>query len=203
MIENPYLEKFEKSHGGKAHRPNFDSPFEMYKKYLDFKYNSPFSRDVLVREYAYAIPDQRALEIIARHGPIIELGAGTGYWAWLLRQMNVEVFAYDLHPPPHEENHWYSNAKTFTEVLKGDVDVLDRHPDCTLFLCWPPGGMEQDALVRYRGQRVVYIGEGIGGCCACDEFFETLDKEWEEVEEATVPQWDGIHDYLTVYERKC
>ena len=41
------------------------------------------------------------LQAIQRNSPfgLVELGAGTGYWAALLRKMDVDVIAYDLRPP--------------------------------------------------------------------------------------------------------
>lgn len=161
-------------------------------------------RDDLVLKYSFAIPNDAALEAIAVHGPIVELGAGTGYWAWMLRQVGVEVAAYDIHPPPCKDNKWYPKIKAFTEVLKGDVRVLDKHKDCTLLLCWPPpdNDMAERAIARYRGERVIYIGEGAYGCTVSDSFFEALDKAWESDDYVDIPQWHGIHDCLTVYERK-
>ena len=34
------------------------------------------------------------------HSPLVEVGAGTGYWAALLRGRGARVFAYDRDPPP-------------------------------------------------------------------------------------------------------
>src|SRR6266542_3799539 len=41
------------------------------------------ARDTLAVRYAHAIPDEDALETLAELAPLVELGAGTGYWAWL------------------------------------------------------------------------------------------------------------------------
>lgn len=35
----------------------------------------------LVEKFAWAIPDNRSLRIIAEFSPIVEIGAGKGYWA--------------------------------------------------------------------------------------------------------------------------
>ena len=43
-------------------------------------------RKPLIWAYAWAIPSDEAIHAIAELGPLLELGAGTGYWAWLLRQ---------------------------------------------------------------------------------------------------------------------
>ena len=49
----------------------------------------------LCKKYAWAIPDERALHILARFSPLIELGAGRGYWARLLRDRGVDIIAFD------------------------------------------------------------------------------------------------------------
>mmetsp|Transcript_7858 Transcript_7858/g.19988 ORF Transcript_7858/g.19988 Transcript_7858/m.19988 type:complete len:164 (-) Transcript_7858:188-679(-) len=47
-------------------------------------------------KYAWAIPDQRAIRIIANFSPLVEIGAGKGYWAMLLRQAGADVLALDI-----------------------------------------------------------------------------------------------------------
>jgi hypothetical protein len=39
------------------------------------------------------------LAIIAQFSPLIEIGAGTGYWCYLLRQRGVTIWPYDNRPP--------------------------------------------------------------------------------------------------------
>ena len=49
----------------------------------------------LCKKYAWAIPDERALQILASFSPLIEIGAGRGYWARLLRDQGVDILAFD------------------------------------------------------------------------------------------------------------
>lgn len=49
----------------------------------------------LCKKYAWAIPDERALQILASFSPLIEIGAGRGYWARLLRDQGVNILAFD------------------------------------------------------------------------------------------------------------
>ena len=53
-------------------------------------------RAALIREYAFAVPGEEALTCIARHAPIVEIGAGSGYWARCLRERGVDVVVADL-----------------------------------------------------------------------------------------------------------
>ena len=45
----------------------------------------PARRRELAALFAWAIPDAGALAMLARYAPLLECGAGTGYWAALLR----------------------------------------------------------------------------------------------------------------------
>lgn len=162
------------------------------------------ARDVLVQRYAWAIPSPKALESIAAlDKPIVEIGAGKGYWAWLLSGLEVKVHCYDIDP---EFGYRSGNPclvdlyVMWREVHKGGVEKVADHPDCALFLCWPTS-MAVEALQAYKGDTLVYVGEGPGGCTASDDFFELLD-EWEEINFVRLPQYYGIHDNLWIYKRK-
>ena len=51
----------------------------------------------LVRRYAYGVPNDEALEAItaASQAGVVELGAGTEYWARLPHERGVDAIAYD------------------------------------------------------------------------------------------------------------
>jgi hypothetical protein len=48
---------------------------------------------------AFAVPSEGALSLLAQHAPIIEMGAGTGYWVHLLQARGVDACAFDARPP--------------------------------------------------------------------------------------------------------
>ena len=152
------------------------------------------SRHQCTLKYSYAIPNKEAIVTITKYSPIIELGAGTGYWARLLKKNECSIVCYD-------NKSWGFRAKYF-KVKKGSYNVLPRYKRHTLFLCWPPynSSFAYDCLSRYIGQYFLYIGEANGGCCGCDKFFELLNK-WNLIKEISIPQWNGIHDRLFIYSR--
>jgi hypothetical protein len=55
-----------------------------------------------VARYAFGVPTEEALAAIAAVSPrgVVEIGAGSGYWAALLRDRGVRVEAYDIAPEP-------------------------------------------------------------------------------------------------------
>lgn len=176
-------------------------------------------RDDLCNEYAWAIADPASLAFTAKWlAPrAVEIGAGVGYWAWQLSQLGIDMLAYDLFPPQQTgQNHYHSPRTAYDRALKDEVrsvffdvragnhQMAAAYPERTLFLCWPPydDDMASLCLQAYQGKRLVFIGEDSGGCTADDAFFEALGKDWEEVAFHRPIQWFGMHDGITVYERK-
>lgn len=153
-------------------------------------------RESCVNYYAWAIPDDEALDAIQPFSPIIELGAGTGYWAMLLRLRGVDIKPFDLNPSNMARKLW-------VPVPRGHEEMLDMYSDHTLMLVWPPhdGDMAARALDAYAGEHLIYAGEGAGGCTGDERFHEQLAESWMPVVEKELPQWQGIHDRLIVYRR--
>jgi hypothetical protein len=168
-------------------------------------------RQSIIPRYAYAIPSEEALAVIKRYGPIVEIGAGTGYWAAMLRERGSDVVAYDSCPPsalgeepPGEHKNAHCDQIRWSEIAIGDSSRAADHPDRALFLCWPPYDepMAADALTAYTGETVISIGE-YHGCTADRRFQELLDRDFELVEGCEIPRWRGNGDQLSVYRRKA
>lgn len=162
--------------------------------------SSFMARDVLTKRFAWAVPNEEALAALVKLSPIVELGAGSGYWAMLLRERGAQVTAYDRYPYPLFNGQIsYSHSP----VAKGGPDrALRHHPERTLFMSWPyMNSMAADALKLHRGEHVAYIGEGLGGCTANEEFHLLLGLLYEEVDHVGIPRWMGLHDGLGIYRR--
>lgn len=229
MSVNPYLDEFlaimqpapleEYLFEHWVERPEYDI---MHCKDNDLPYKSPFAaREELCRRYAWAVPDEAALNAIAALGmPVVEIGAGLGYWRSLLEGMDVEGNAFDREPG---DNHWCKGTP-FTQVHCGDHRALFpiKDENHALMLCWPPmSEMAAKCVETFKGNTVIYIGEDIGGCTADGKFFELLTGEtpgdvdadgdwqdgqkvavpWEETASIDIPQWRGLHDYLRIWRR--
>ena len=168
-------------------------------------------RPELARRYAWAIPNDEAIHAIAEVAAgrgIVEVGAGTGYWAALLMQAGVDVIATDVAPPEpdggKEHNVWHAEAETWVEVHR--VDAVEAAANCgdrVLFLCWPPqiNEMAADAVRAYTGDTVVYVGEWTNGVTATPAFRELIDADWELVRTVEIPVWWGRDDMVRVFTR--
>lgn len=99
-------------------------------------------RQSLIGQYAFAIPTAETLGIVARYSPLVEIGAGSGYWAMCLSSFGADIIAYDLFPPGGDpfniSNRNWQFRKSYFDVTKGDDKAAAAHSDRALFLCWPP-----------------------------------------------------------------
>jgi hypothetical protein len=160
-------------------------------------------RDTCIKRFSFAILTEKAIEKLKPYAPFIEVGAGTGYWAYELQKRNIEIIPTD---PIYFKYSTYKFNKKWTDVKKlSAVQAVKKYPKHTLMLIWPCYGKPwaYDALKKYKGNKLVYCGEGHGGCTADDDFHEVLEKKWEQFEEINIPQWYGIYDYLMIYKRKA
>ena len=108
--------------------------------------------------FAFALPSEAALAAVARWSPggIVELGAGEGLWAWLLRRRGVAVHAFDAVTSCPYDGSWGSTVQT------GGPMEAACHPGCSLLLCWPP--LELECAVGGGGSDGGGSDGGIGSC---------------------------------------
>lgn len=187
------------------------------------------TREDLVRRYAFAIPTDTALGVIAAAAPsgVVEIGAGTGYWARLLDERGVDVVAYDPHPAPSPDNPWFAGSEAWFPVRASDHRVIGHHGDRALLLVWPTRNetWPLDTLDLYAaagGRTVIYVGEGPGGSTGDDAFQSRLGElqvcqhcryrvatvpcichhpaRWRRTQRVELPHWPGCTDDLSIYE---
>lgn len=186
-------------------------------------------RNEYTRTHSWAVPNDQALEAIAAASPdgLVDMGAGTGYWSMLLRERGVTVRPYDIRPG---HNHWASGV-WLPMSRGGPSKLVGKLSDYgTLLLVWPPykSPMAARSLANFRGHTLCYVGEGSGGCTADWRFFYELGEDpiaftdncpvcgrretfecdhagertgWHKDVTVDIPQWPGMHDYLTIYRR--
>jgi hypothetical protein len=161
--------------------------------------------------FSWSVPSPRALKMIRDFSAngIVEIGAGTGYWASVLRQMGVDVVAYDRFPIG-EKNKWHRYAeKMWSDVLRGFATSAAKHPDRTLMLCWPPTGswrkrtsVSDQALGYFQGDQLIYIGQRAGGVTGSPKFHRMLAQDWELVGKLRLLNFKRMQDGLYLYRRK-
>ena len=173
------------------------------KKYLsgDFVWST---RQEMRLRYSFAVPCDEAIDVMLENCPLIELGAGTGYWANVINANGGNIVAFDKFPPKDGSNFYFRNPDQWFDVQYGDDEKLKEYPDRTLFLCWPDYDtpMAYEAVKKYTGDVLIYEGEDEYGCTGNKAFHQLLERKWKLENKLMMPQWEGIHDYLFVYCRQ-
>jgi hypothetical protein len=96
------------------------------------------------------------------------------------------------------------NAGEYAHAAAGEIEEAigrEERPD-VLMMAWPyMDEMAIRALRAFKGDRLVYVGDGSGGCTANDGFHDEVDTYWERSGVVGIPQWEGIHDGMYLYQR--
>jgi hypothetical protein len=163
-------------------------------------------RDAAVREWAWAVPTPEAIAAIAAWSPILEVGAGTGYWARLLAEAGADVVATDSGRTPGAGRWW--------PVERVDaVSSVRRWPGRALLMVWPSWGESwaAEALAAYAGDRFLYVGEPRlverggsveEGATGDARFHALLGEGWLAERVVPVKVWPLLRDRLVVYARR-
>lgn len=153
---------------------------------------TPLRRE-LVDKYAWAIPNDEAIDTLCNYSPILEIGCGNGFWASRIRGFGGEVTAIDADPP----------NDTWTRVQKGTHNSIPEYDEHSLFLCWPSNNQSwtKEAVEMYEGNTLIYIGEGHGGNTGSCEFHETVSRKFGLADEVIdIPSWQSVSDKMYVFE---
>ena len=158
-------------------------------------------RTSLCAYLSWSIPTPLALRSLLSHCPLIEVGAGTGYWSHLLREkMGGDVVSYELEGS--QEGQGFRFRHVDVKGVKDGIEAVKEEGNAgrTLFLAWPDpvggdavGDGDRDefgvrCLEAYEGERVCYVGELGPGVCRTrvEEDDDGVGGEEEEEEEEEV-----------------
>ncbi|MGH3376427.1 MAG: hypothetical protein ACRDP6_16980 [Actinoallomurus sp.] len=165
----------------------------------------PVGHHLLAQRYSWAIPSPGDIawltHVLADRG-LVEIGAGSGYWAWQAGQAGIDVIAYE---PISASANAYTDGIQYTLIRRDGPAAARRHPSRALLLCWPSHGdpWAANALHAYTGDLMIYIGQGQGGRCADDDFFRLLARTWTPIGASTRHvAWRHTHSAMTAYRRR-
>jgi len=179
--------------------------------------------------YAWAIPDERALNICAHYAPLVEMGAGAGYWARLLRERGVTITTYDREVDADCKAAGIP-ATPFTKIEKGGPEMLSLFPSATLLLIYPDDyeqptensdlTLSMASLQNYTGDTVIHVGEWLGstltlsmegqespdnvypwGRSTSPDFQIVMEASFHRVLQVPLPNWGSVRNCLTVWKR--
>lgn len=176
---------------------------------MEFRKRFFYLRTKTIPKFSFAIPTAHVLSSISKYSPILEVGSGTGYWAYELSKLKVDIIATD--PEPYSdiylEKDITPSSWTSVQQINACDAIFEHGKGRVLMMCWPSLEVSwpKEALIQYRvlsGRALIYIGEGDGGCTADDEFHEILSQDWLLTKQIEMRQWQGIHDNCYIYVAK-
>jgi hypothetical protein len=146
----------------------------------------------------YAVLTAGVLDRLAEYlkgKKVLEVMAGAGWLAKGLSDRGITVKSTD-------DFSWegYLDWKRVFPIEQLDVsEAVDKYMANydVLIVSWPHYIAKNLIRVMQQlpeGTPVVYIGEGAGGCCAGEKFFDYFE------EESGMPifQWPGMYDYISI-----
>jgi hypothetical protein len=158
-----------------------------------------FIREIFTHKFAWAVPCREAVEIIVKHCPrIVELAAGTGLWATILRRAGADVV-----PTEPLTNTRSLQIGSFTDRVDLDGLAAARaYPDRDILCIWPHQDAEwltQACEELAPGRAVAYIGE-THATCAPDSFFDLIrnERRFETIDGMVMPRFPGMRDVLII-----
>lgn len=145
------------------------------------------------KPFAEWIKDKKCLEVMA----------GRGWLSLALQSLGVDIIATDDYSWLRQKN-W---DEPVTEVEELDsIEAIEKYGKDIdlLIISWPY--MDDAAYNTIKklyevnpDTQIVYIGEGMGGCTADDEFhehFREIEDEDFQLVVSGFQQWWGLHDYV-------
>lgn len=181
-----------------------------FLKAVDWRPNSwEFSdwklRDEYILKFGFAILNRFTVELLKDYQPLLEVGAGCGYWSYELQQAGTAVIATDpgtgTYAFQKQLKHW-DNLWTSVERLTA-LEAVEKYPNQALLTVWPDmASWPHEMLEAYSGDTVIYVGESDGGCTADEKFHDMLEEKFELHNSYGIPQFVGLHDYLQIYKRR-
>lgn len=199
-IDNPYWSQVVRGIEEQPAAP--DNARSWWPGFLDDRAN----RRRLTDAFSWTITDPATVRFVAEHaGPrLIDPMAGTGYWAYLLRQLGIRAIASDVDPPDLGANPWHAGSTHCHVRVRRGAEAVTAAGSArrTLLLSWPPMGTPDgaDILAAYPGDRMIYIGDP--DCTGNERMYELIEQGWHRIAYHEPVRYDGIDDLVMVYDRK-
>jgi hypothetical protein len=159
-------------------------------------------RNQYIPEFGFCVPTPALVTRLSQIGPILEVGAGTGFLARLVQNAGGDLIATDKNPGEMSKS-WCSIRKMSA------LEAVEAFPDRTLLSSWP--SLNEDWLTQAAdrletGQTLIMIGEYAGGCTGSDCLYDLLTEVFtpapDVLEGADVWRFPAIHDTAQAFRRR-
>lgn len=153
--------------------------------------------------YGWNIPSKEVFdkidELFPKNLQILEVCSGLGLTSAILKMYGFNVISTDNYELYFDKN------KHFVDIENIDaVNAVQKYTNREiLVMSWPSNdkSFAYDSLLSFRGNFLIYFGE-YRGCCANDDFFDLLEKEWCVIFSSNIPNWNFSYSRVIIFERK-
>lgn len=149
-----------------------------------------------IDKYGFSIPISEAIDALRKYSPLLEIGAGSGYWSRLMRNEGIDVVATD---PSCDAFYGFDVGKHFpVEPLPGKTAVR-HYPRRNVFCSWPSlkhTWLRQAARAMRPGRTLIVVRED---STADERTWDYIEGTFRHVENIEIPCWSGTHDWIEIW----
>jgi len=164
--------------------------------------------------YSWAVPSKEIIkkisDLVESHPnqKFISIGAGLGLWERLVyeeikNKKEHEVIALEINEALLDK----SPENTYYPLKKGKANhanliKIDPDNNSVLFICWPYKDTMLDAILKYKPNYIIYIGEtDPEGQNEGEAFFNELNSNhhYGHMYDMPIKQWEGVNDVIKFY----
>lgn len=173
----------------------------------------PIDETAPLQTYPEYVPTDHAIQTLVDLGPLVEVGAGDGYWAHVVNENGGDCIPTDICPLDHDAETFPSTVQSASDdwepTVWADVQAVDgveavrAYPDRAVMMCHPSGAdrWSERVLDAVSDQPFVFIGEWFPGTDATPWFFKRLAENWGLVDDFPVYGWESSAEHGYVFER--
>ncbi|HZZ31751.1 MAG TPA: hypothetical protein VFE10_07120, partial [Phenylobacterium sp.] len=162
------------------------------------------ARQAFVRQWGFSLPCREAVTALRGFGPILEVGAGTGFWTAVMRAAGHHMIATDLAAGLSPYGFCVSRHAEVEQLSA--VDAVRKYPDRDLFCSWPsenePWAAEAVGELR-SGRKLALILDDRGTITGDDNLRRVLAEQCRALEMIEIPRFPGLHDRMRLFERRA
>ena len=156
------------------------------------------ARPRVIHEIGFSIPCAEALDALAKHAPLIEVGAGAAAWSALAAIRQIDIIATD----PALEKFLFSVGQKFPVLPLQAKTAVRRFPDRNVFCSWPSLNktwLRQCARAMRPGRTLLVVRED---ATAEDSTWHYIESAFREIGSIELPCWPGMHDHLEIWKKR-
>lgn len=154
-----------------------------------------------IREFGFSIPTAEALDLLARHASLVELGAGTGFIAAPLAQRGVEIEATDIAPCGKPGGYGFTVGAHRPTLQLEATEAVRRFPGRDAFCSWPSlneSWLADAARAMHIGRALIVVREA---ATANEATWLSIGRTFREEASLEIPCFVGLHDRIEVWRK--